>query len=326
MRKLIIASQVVKPTDIAPVLGETRWFTHVDDISARLDFEVPYTDGIYIPKAPVDIPSLAVWSGLTGELFRGIVTGAVHNGRESISYTARDHGFYLSQSDGIYKFAGVRADDAIRRICTDFGVPVGSIMAMATSIKQKYFGEKLSDIIKDILDKHKKATGVKAIVTVRKGLLYIEPPADKVIGGLVQLSDNTAWVDWSGTIGSNISRSLSMDEMKTIIKVLVDETVKAEARDAELIKQFGKLQEVIRIDSADGGQAAKIAQEALKEKGRLPENITLTALGVDTFVAGTLIQLTEPYTGASGKYRINAAEHTYTAAAHTMRLELELRP
>ena len=44
---------------------------------------------------------------------------------------------------------------------------------------------------------------------------------------------------------------------------------------------------------------------------------------VEAFVAGELVKLVEPITGASGKYRILTAEHKYTAAIDTMRLELE---
>jgi len=308
-------------TNITPVVGNLSWRSNVNELGEQLDFDMAFNDDYYFPKNPVDLGRLIVMRNID-ELIRGIVITEQKNGREPIQYNVFDYAFYLNKSKAVYQFNKIAADKAITKILTDFSVPIGKIAAMKTLIKKIYPGDTVSDIIKDILDIVNKATGIKHVMEMRQGKLYIEKQTDLVVKATFRLASNLAAHDVTEAIGAP-SRRRSIEEMRNSIKITSgdEKSIKiiATAKNDALIKQYGLLQEVTSVDKKDIAQARNIAANMLKDLGKVFEENSVEVMGNDAVRAGRILELTEPLTGLSGKYLINDVTHTIKDGIHTMR-------
>jgi len=310
-------------TNITPLVGTLTWRSNTNELGDQLDFDMAFNDDRYFPKIPVDLGALIVLKNIN-EIFRGIVITEQKSGRNPVQYNAFDYAFYLNKSKAVYQFK-TAADNAIKKILTDFKVPIGNIATMKTVIKKIYPGDTVSDIIKDILDIVKKATGIKYVMEMRQGKLYIEKQVDMVIKATFQLASNLAAHDIAEAIG-NPSRRRSIEEMRNSIKVTSgdDKSIKivATAKNDALIKQYGLLQEITSVDKKDIAQARSIASNMLKDLGKIFEENSVDVMGNDAVRAGRILELTEPLTGLSGRYLINDVAHTVKGGIHTMQLGL----
>lgn len=312
-------------TNITPLFGSLSWRSNTNELGDQLDFDMAFNDAPYFPKNPVDLGSLIVLKN-TDEILRGFIITEQKNGRNPVQYTVFDHAFYLNKSKAVYQFNKVAADQAITKILTDFKVPIGKIAGMKTLIKKIYPGDQtVSDIIKDIMDIVKKATGVKYVMEMRQGKLYIEKQTDMLIKATFSLATNFGSSDVMAAI-SNPSRKRSIDEMRNSIKITSgdDSSVKvvATAKNDNLIKQYGLLQEVQSIDKKDIAQAKNIAANMLKDLGKIFEDNSIEVPGDDRVRSGRILEVTETITGMSGNYVINDVTHTVKNGFHSMQLGL----
>jgi len=309
-----------KQYDITPITGLLTWKSSIDQLGVQLDFEIAYNDDRYFPVNPVDIGSMIVLAG-QAEIFRGIVVTEQKTGRGAVQYTCFDPAFYLNQSKAIYQFKGMAADGAIKKVLGDFGVPVGGVAGMPTLITQIYNDKIVADIIRDILDRVEKETGAKHRMEMRAGKLHIEKQTDLLIKPTFKLAENLAEVPVTAAI-SNPTRRRSIEEMRNSIKIVSEDNVVGEAKNDGLIKQYGLLQEVQSIDKKDTAQAKQIAQNLLKDLGRIMEENSIEVPGHDDVRAGRLIEVEEPVTGMTGRYLVKDVAHTVRNGIHTMQLGL----
>lgn len=324
MHKLICITKDRLQYDVTPLVGSIRWSTDTETMAAQMDIVMAPDRIPYARVNPCDVGNMIVLSGNQGEMFRGFLVTETRDGAESISYHALDHGFYLTQSQGLYKFKGVTVTDAIKKILTDFSIPVGSVLQMNTKVTHIYGGsDSLVDIIKDLLKMAKDETGEAVNCEMREGKFYIEKRTGKIITGSVVQAENLAAIDVLATTSAP-KRKRSIEEMGNIIKVVSEEAIKAQARDEALIGLYGKLQKIISIDKKDSGQAAQIAKTKLKELGRIAEDVTVDFLGDDRFRAGRQFQYKDSATGAAGLFDIKACEHDIglVSGLHKMSLKL----
>lgn len=311
-------------TNITPLVGTLTWRSNTNELGDQLDFDMAFNDDYYFPKNPVDLGGLIVLRN-ADEIFRGIVITEQKSGRNPVQYNAFDPAFYLNKSEAVYQFKKVAADKAITKILNDFRVPIGKIANMKTLIKKIYPGDKVSDIIKDILDAVKKATGIKYVMEMRQGKLYIEKQTDLVIKATFQLAPNLPANDIIEAIG-NPSRKRSIEEMKNSIKITAgnEKSIKivATAKNDALIKKYGLLQEVHSVDKKDVAQVRNIAANMLKDLGKIFEENSIEVPGDDRVRAGRILEITETLTGMSGQYLIKDVTHTVKGGIHTMQLGL----
>lgn len=309
-----------KQYNITPIVGQISWRSNIDELGVQLDFDVAFNDIRLFPKSPVDIGSMVVLKN-TDEIFRGFVVTEQKQGRNPIQYNAFDGAFYLNKSKEVYQFSKIAADTAIKKILSDFGVPIGSIASMSLPISKIYPGETGADIIKDILEQVQQATGIKYRMEMRGGKLYIEKQQDLLIKAAFKLADNIGAVDVTEAI-SEPHRKRSIEEMRNSIKIISDNKVLAEVKNDALIKQYGLLQDVQSIDQKDLAKAKQVASNLLKDLGKIFEENSINVLGDDRVRAGRIIEVTEQITGMSGKYLIKDVTHTINNGLHTMQLGL----
>ncbi|QNB48214.1 hypothetical protein BR63_19225 [Thermanaerosceptrum fracticalcis] len=320
MHELYSVSNSIQ-TRLTPLVGTITRRSNIDELGEQLDFDLAFNDDKYTPVAPVDIGSLIVLQN-RDEIFRGIVVTETKNGRESIQYNCFDYAFYLNKSKGIYQFNKVKGEVAITTMLNEFSVPIGNIELLGIVV-DKIYQEEISSIIKDILDQAEKQTGIKYRMEMRTGKLFIEKQQNQIIKASFKLYETGPEVDVVTAI-RNPSRKRSIENMRNSIKVTGNDKVIAEARNETLIKQYGLLQEISQLDDKDIAQAKNIAQNMLKDLGKIFEESSIEVPGDDQVRAGRILEITESVTGMSGQYLIKDVTHTISGGLHTMYLGLEV--
>ncbi|QZY55092.1 XkdQ/YqbQ family protein [Crassaminicella profunda] len=306
--------------DITPLVGSISWRSNINELGQQLTFDIAFNDDRYFPMNPVDLGSLIILNN-QDEILRAIVVSEQRNGRGRIEYSCFDYAFYLNKSKAVYQFNKVTGKKAIETILNDFNVPIGNIVSIPTVINKIYREQAVSEIIKDILDIAKKATGMKYRMEMRQGKLYIEKQEDLMIKGTFQLASNIQPYDITNALSSP-SRKRSIEEMKNSVQVVFNNHVIEDKRKEELIQQYGLLQEVTSIDKNDKAKARNLADKILKDLGKVFEENSVEIMGDDQVRAGRTMKIKEPITGMIGKYLINDVNHTVKNGIHKMQLGL----
>lgn len=320
MHKLIRLYSDGTSSDITPLFGEIQWRSNKDELGVQLDVK----EAIPNDSLKEYILNLGDLMCLINdkEIWRGVVITKETDGK-TYSFTCMDYAFYLNKNKEVYQF-DTAASDAITQICRDFNIPIGNITEIPTNIKHIYTGE-LSETIKDILDTAEKDQGIKYIFEMREGKFYVEEREENIIKATTNLfgteEDLTKFV-------ANPSRKLSIENMKNSIKIVQggeeDVQILAVEQDQALIDKFGMLQEVQSIDENDIAKVKNIAENTLKDLGKISEECTIELIGHDDVRAGRILEITEEVTGMNGKYLIKDCTHTIANGIHKMQVGLEL--
>ena len=309
--------------DITKIVGGLTWKDNVDTLGMELSFDRIFTAGVEIDVDIVVGDKLFLMNN-NSEVWRGIVTDEGFSGKFGRSFTCYDYAFYLNKNEIVIQFNGVRADTAIKQLCSKVGVPIGSITAITTSIKKIYKDATPSDIIKDILDQAQKELGTKYRMEMRAGKLYIENYVNLIVKATYQPAFNLASYD--SLKSAQISGSRSIADMKNSIKIVSTEedssAVLAEASDSTSINKYGLLQAIESIDKADSAKARNQANNLLAELNRIMENFTLEMMGSDLVRAGRVMYIEEADVNLAGYYLVKECQHQYFNGSHVMQCEM----
>lgn len=306
-------------TNITPLVGSIGWRSNIDELGDEISFDIAVNDS-YFPRNPCDLGDLAILKN-EEEITRCILTDENKNGRSPVQYSGFDYAFYLNKSSAIYQFNGIPADQAIRSILKKFNVPIGNIVSMPTLI-DKIFNGRVSDIIKEIIKIVEQDQGQKYLMEMRQGKLFIEKQSQLIVKGTFQLPPYT--IDDVTNVISNPTRTRSITDMKNSIQIVSGDKLIEEVTNNALVNQYGRLQEVVSIEEEEIAKAKTIAQNHLKDLGKIFEESSVELLGDDQFRAGRLFEVTEPITGLNGIYLIKDVNHTISKDIHKMTVGLEV--
>lgn len=314
-------------TNITPLVGSISWKSNTNELGEELDFDIAFNDDRYFPKSPVDLGSLIILKNEDKEINRTIVIKESVSGRGPKAYNCFDYAFYLNKSKDVYQFNKMPANKAIEIVVQKIGISIGKIDCPGILITKIYYEKTHSEVIKDILNTVEKETGIKYVMEVRLNRLYVEKQTEKIIKPTFKLAQNIASIDCVDAI-SNPTRSRSIEEMRNSIKVIYSDENKvkvvAEVRNESLINQYGLLQEITSVNKENLSQAKNIAQNMLKELGKIFEENSITIPGHDDIRAGRVIEIEESATGIKGKYLVKSAQHTVRNGIHLCNIGLEV--
>lgn len=316
-----------KKFNITSIAQDLSWRDSIDTLGMELSFNVARNiDDKYIKNYDVlEVGDKLLLSNNGKEVIRGIVTDETIN-RYSKNIIAFDYAFYLNKSKIIIQFNKIKADDAIRQLCSKFNITTGNITPISTLITKIYKDNTIAEIIKDILDIATKELGMKYRLEMRVGRLYIEKYQDLIVNAVFKPASNIASFDITKAIGS-ISISRSIQDMKnSIIITSSDEKstrVYTNAKDDTSINNYGLLQDTQSIEDKDIAQANNIAQNQLKLLNRIVENTSIELLGSDLVRAGRILKIEEKTSGLFGNYLVKDCTHTYNNRIHKMQLNIE---
>ncbi|MEK5171822.1 hypothetical protein NST63_01010 [Heyndrickxia sp. FSL W8-0496] len=311
-------------TNITPIIGSISWKSNIDELGDQIDFDIAYNDSRFHPKNPCDLGDMVILKNGDYEITRSIIVDETKQGRDPITYTSYDFAFYLNKSNAVYQFNKITADQAIKKICKDFNVPIGKIVSMPTKINKIFNDKKVSDIIKEIIGMAEQKQGIKYLMEMRQGKLFIEKQSDLIIKGTFKLAKNLSEVDVTAAI-SNPSKKRSITDMINSIQIVSNDKLILTKENSSLVNKYGKLQKVVSLDQDEKRSASQIAQNELKQLAKIVEETSIELLGDDRVKSGRLLQLKEPITGIVGTYLIKDVGHTISGGFHKMSLGLEVK-
>jgi len=310
-------------TNITPLIGTINWRGNMDELGDEISFDIAFNDVKHFPKNPCDLGDMVVLKNGDYEITRALIVDESKSGRSPIGYTAFDFAFYINKSNAIYQFKKLAADQCIKKILSDFGVPIGNIVSMPVKVDKIFNDVLVSDIIREIIEIVEKKLGTKYLMEMRQGKLFIEHQKDLTIKAEFMLRNKK----YNATDAiMNPTRNRSIADMVNSIQVVGndDKLVLTKSDDA-MASKYGKLQKVVKLDQKEKLSAAQIAQNELKAFSKITEEISIELIGDDRVRAGRLFEVSEPITGIKGMHLIKDVNHTISGGIHTMSLGLEMR-
>lgn len=316
-----------KKINITDLCGNLSWRDSIDTLGMELNVEVVRnTNDRYMKKHDiVEIGDKILLLNNKEEVFRGILV-ELGTERYKKQVTAFDYAFYLNQSRTIIQFNKIKADEAIKQLCSKFNVPIGNITSIPVTITKIYKDDTIANIIRNILKQATDSIGIKYRLEMRAGKLYIEKYTDLIIKPTFKPAPNLPSINVLNSI-RNISKTESILDMRNSILISSNNEkssrVVAIAKDDKNIAKFGLLQEVESVNNKDIVKAKNIVQNRLKELNKVGENISIELLGDDKVRAGRILELDNEIFNLKGKYLVKDCTHTYHNKIHKMNLNIE---
>lgn len=245
------------------------------------------------------------------ELFRGYAFSRdKSNANSEMPITAYDAMIYLIKSKGTYNFKKMTAEDITRKVASDFGIPIGKLVA--TKIPQSFIADAqaITDIINQAYTNAGSQNGKKYMINMNKGLLNVAEKGSIAASYILSDSTNISDSQYTESIENVIDRVKIYDDKNNQIGMV---------QNVNDVKSYGILQDIYKKES--GKNANAVAKSMLKSIERASN---LTALGNKDCTTGNAVTIQEPYTGVKGKFLINTDQHTWQDGQHTMQLTLDM--
>lgn len=305
--------------NITPITSGLEWTTDIKSVGADMKFSFVQNDDKYIQNLDVregdNVSLLDIESdGTVTNLFRGIIIDCEPSKKNGdVKCSAFDYSYYLTKNEETIQFNNVRADKAIQQICDMYTINV-EVPVFYTMIKHIYFDMKLSDIIKDILEKIYEDTGYRYRMEFVNNRLVITHHPSIEISGINMIHDE------------RFMRTIA--DMYNSIKVVSGSEerfkVEAETSDKANIGKYGVMQMVHSVSDKDISQAKNIANNLLKENNKVKEFGTISTDGDTRVRAGRVLNISEINSNFNGKFIIKSCTHEIKNKNHKMTMELEI--
>lgn len=316
--KLVNITKEGNQLDITTLVSEIHWSSDINQAARQMEITMAFGGDYYLPKYDVPLGSLLILFNDAVEIIRTVVFNKRKDTGGGHSVTGYDHLNYLLKSKGTFKFRKMTATAIIKEVCAAFNIPVGDMAETGVVLDKQIFredqsGSSLYDICMTALKETTKRNGKKYVLRMRQGKLQVIEKPKQTVRWLLTGGSNLISADY----GENI------EEMKNRILVVGDkDQVLARVENPALIKRYGLLQEVATESSVKAGEARTIAQNMLKELGKVSREARIECLGIDEVEAGTAIEVRETLTGLIGIFYVDTDKHTISNGQHTMNLTL----
>lgn len=305
-------------TDITPYTGGYTLSDNIDSLGAEFTFKLMSNPlDVNFRGKELPIGTKVVFFHNTTKMFSGVITSYSRNAMAIFEYKAYDYAFYLNKSEAQIQFNNnINTSDAIRRLCNENGVTVGSICDIPTPVNKIYQGNPISDIIKDLLRMAEDEQKVHYRMEVRDAALYIE-----------RYQDLYVQAEAVNLIG-DFSSSYSVEDMANRIVIVSssekNQQIVAEKSDADSIRTYGQITKIEKVDDKKMSQAAEIAANKLLDKNSVKRSFSVTLLGSDAVRSGRMMIFDQPEINLTGAYLVKNCTHNFDGNKHTMRLDLEV--
>lgn len=227
--------------------------------------------------------------------------------------TCYDRGIYVKRNEKSYKFKNSSPEAATKRICADFGIPVGDIVSTGYSLTRNFPQAKLYDIIQTAYTLASEKAKKKYQVGFRGTKLCVWEKSAVTNAPQIAAGVNLMDAATSESIQNMVNQVAIYDKNDNLVKTV---------KNAELVKLYGVLQSAIK--QADGEDTAAKAQKLMDDNG-VEQKITVNCLGDARYITGTSVIVQEPYTGLKGLFYIDSDTHSWKNGVYTNKLVLNFR-
>lgn len=266
-------------------------------------------------KQPVDVGDQLLFKWKGEELFRGTVFTKERTKNGSLSLTAYDDLVYLTKSEDKYVFTGKTLGEIVRRICGDFGIPIGKIADTPHKLTRILQGT-LFDMILTAISLTYKHTRVKYYLYSDKGKLNLTKRVDLA----------RKWVIEDGVNLVDYSFSQSIEDTYTQVKLTstkANKTAIAKVDNPTTKRRFGTIQYYEEVsDELNKAQLMQRATAMMLEKGKVGESFSIDALGIASVISGSAVYVIAKELGVSRAFYVDEDSHSFKGNEHTMSLTL----
>lgn len=267
-------------------------------------------------------------TGETTPFYVGFITDWEHTTDRNIyRYSGFDVGFYLNKNQVVKQFRGVNIGSAIKILCAENQVNLGSLPSFRQTIKKIYKGETFGDILTELLELEKAKGGLKdCFIDCKNGSLNISQY--EVVEELITVVANALLLD-SFTTHNNISVKHSIQNLKNRVIITDNANDKITRyyprQEDESVATYGMLTHVEKIDTDKNNNVKKIAQDKLKELNRVTEEISLNILADHRAGKGVIIPINLAEYNLVDNFLILSANHKIYQNREEVALTLKRR-
>lgn len=305
--------------DMSELVEKVTWAGRKGSAARSVSVSLLDDDGWKHARSGIDVTKgnqcAFYWEG--EELFRGIIMQQKQSEKKTMSIKAYDNGIYLANNKDTFNYTNKKASEIFVDICNRFQIPYTTVADTQYVIPELPKPKTTAyDAILDALSLTFKATGIRYYVMSSGGQL-----------SLIRRRENLLqWVIETGVNLQSYDYSVSIEKIKTRIKLLSKEdTVVAEASNAELEKLIGVFQDIDKPD--DNMEEANITDmvKAMLDEQSLPDkSLSINALGLPDVISGRGVFVIVKELGISKSFYIDEDTHTFEGNLHTMKLKLDL--
>ena len=304
-----------KKHDITQAAASFDWGGSTDSVARTLD--INYLNGPYDPNMDKIVdPSCGDYVTFKygkKERFYGRVYSIEKTSEVgTVTIHCIDNLQYLLRNTANKVFKNTTAEAITKKLCSEFGVSVGSIASTGITIKKLI--RKEDTIIDMIMKAYTKAypRNKKKYMPLMKDRKFNVIEKGKMIANFL-LSEST------NITGS--SYSMSTEEIIDKVVAYDDKGKKVgEYTNAKNQKRYGTFQAVYNKEegvSVSTGAKALLAGPS--------QSLSIEAIGNISCISGYGVKVKDSATGQSGKYWIKTDTHHFENGVHTMSLELEFK-
>lgn len=305
--------------DMSELVGKVTWGGRKGSAARYVTVTLLDDDGWKHARSGIDVTRgnqcAFYWEGK--ELFRGILMQQKQSEKKTMSVKAYDNGIYLANNKDTFNYTNKKASEIFVDICNRFQLPYTTVADTGYVIPELPKPKTTAlDAILDALSLTFKATGIRYYVMSSGGKLSLIRRRENLLQWVIETGVNLGSYDYS----------VSIEKIKTRIKLLSKEdTVVAEAANAELEKLIGVFQDIDKPD--DNMEQANITDmvKAMLDEQSLPDkSLSISALGLPDVISGIGVFVTIKELGISKSFYIDEDTHTFEGNHHMMKLKLNL--
>lgn len=218
--------------DITEAVSSVRWSGSVAQAARTVEFTVP--------NAPDDayIKSLAINIG-TGDIIKlyeyeeVIFLGAVQTAEKlsqngTVTYSCMDFLCHFLKSTGVYNFEHTTAEAITQKVCADFEIEIGELIATNVPIKKLIIdGSTIYDIIMQAYTKASRQTGKLYICRMNQNRLSVEEKGTQVQNFILAEEYNITNITYKETIENMVNIVKIYDDAGKQIGEIFAEALKA---------------------------------------------------------------------------------------------------
>ncbi len=301
--------------DITQLASQISWSGDRLQCARSLDFGlISSASDKTIPTVKCDLGDNITLKFKDKSIYEGYVFSRTKStNSNTIDISTFDRGIYLNKNRASYKFTNQTPEAITKRVCSDFGISVGEVIAADKKITRNFFGVTLYDIIQTVYTLASEDTKKK---------YQIRFIGDKLNVIEKKVNDETLVIEG----GSNLMDATMTDSIKNMINQVAiydkNDNHLRNIKDDNLIKLYGLMQDYIK--QPDGENVNPKAQKILGDGG-VEQKIVVNNLGNVANITGGTAIVREPYTGLYGLFYIDAHVHSWKKGVYTNKLTLNFK-
>lgn len=287
--------------DVTQLVSTITWSGDYQQCARILEFGLlSSTTDKSIPIVRCELGSGVSFMQDNRELFNGYIF-ARQKGTEgnTIDITCYDRGIYIKRNESTYKFTNMTPETIAKRVCSDFGIPIGTLATTGIKITRNFIGVNLYNIIQTAYTLASEQNGKKYMIRFEGANMCI---IEKTI------TDKTLIIEG----GSNLMSASTTESISNMINQVAiynnKDVLIGTQKDTESIKLYGLMQSYIK--QSDNEDATAKAKKLISDNG-VSQKITINNLGNAANITGGTVVVREPYTGLYGLFYIDSDVHTW---------------